>query len=209
MSEAVICTVPQPYALASSTTLRNSSVAMPRRRYLGSVYMLDNKPILPLGHPKYGGFSTNDMPLVPTILSSSTASHATNVPSFICLHMAYVVIQQRRPQIDVLSGPFLPQLPYPQPYERVKIPLAKSPVSHHRSSISPQCPYPHSVAPARRLDGCPKQPEAMSLFLVRKQMMQQRVPVIDERCGDAVGVGILVVARENAIVVELKNLCAR
>ena len=44
MSEAVICTVPQPYALASSTALRNSSVAMPRRRYLGSVYMLDNKP---------------------------------------------------------------------------------------------------------------------------------------------------------------------
>lgn len=29
--------------------------------------MLDNKPILPLGHPKYGGFSTNDMPFVPTI----------------------------------------------------------------------------------------------------------------------------------------------
>ncbi|RYQ18617.1 hypothetical protein PG2071B_1143 [Bifidobacterium pseudolongum subsp. globosum] len=83
MSEAVICTVPQPYALTSSTALRNSSVAMPRRRYLGSVYMLDNKPFLPLGHPKYGGFSTNDTPLVPTILSSSTASHDTNVPSFI------------------------------------------------------------------------------------------------------------------------------
>lgn len=69
--------------------------------------------------------------------------------------------------------------------------------------------YPHSVAPARRLDGCPKQPEAMPLFLVRKQMMQQQVPVMDERCGDAVSVGILVVALENAIVVELKNLCAR
>lgn len=118
--------------------------------------------------------------------------------------MAYVVIQQRRPQIDVLSGPFLPQLPYPQPYERVKIPLAESPVLfHHRSSISPQC---RAGTPIGRL---PKQPEAMSLFLVRKQMMQQQVPVMDERCGDAVSVGILVVARENAIVVELKNLCAR
>lgn len=42
--------------------------------------------------------------------------------------MACVVIQQRRPQIDVLGGAFLPQLPYPQPHERVKIPFIKPPV---------------------------------------------------------------------------------
>ncbi len=37
-----------------------------------------------LGHPKYGGFSTNDIPLVPIICSPSNASHDTNVPSSIC-----------------------------------------------------------------------------------------------------------------------------
>ena len=43
----------------------------------------DGSITLSLGHPKYGGFSTNDIPLVPMISSSSTASHDTNVPSAI------------------------------------------------------------------------------------------------------------------------------
>lgn len=42
--------------------------------------------------------------------------------------------------------------------------------------------------------------------LVRKQVTQAHVPMIDERCGDAVGVGVLVVTRANTIVIELKNL---
>ena len=46
----------------------------------------------------------------------------------------------------------------------------------------------------------------MSPFLIRKQMTQEHIPMIDERCGDAVGIGVLVVTRTNAIVIELKDL---
>ena len=62
--------------------LRNS-FAIPLLRYAGSVNILDSNPILPLGHPKYGGFSTNDIPLVAMMLSPSTAIQDTKVPSAI------------------------------------------------------------------------------------------------------------------------------
>ena len=40
---------------------------------------------LPLGHPKYGGFSTNDIPLVPIILVSLINSHTNkNIQFFLC-----------------------------------------------------------------------------------------------------------------------------
>lgn len=73
ISDAVICIVPHLYSLASFTTRDSSSLAIPFHLYSESVNMLDSNPILPLMRPKYGGFSTNDMPLVPIIFSPSKA----------------------------------------------------------------------------------------------------------------------------------------
>jgi len=47
---------------------------MPILRLFGLGYMLESSPSLPVGHPKYGGFSTKDMPLVPIITLPSMAS---------------------------------------------------------------------------------------------------------------------------------------
>ena len=62
----------------------SSVFAIPLRRYAGSVYILESSPIRPVGQLKYGGFSTKDIPLVPTIFSPSTASHETKLPSARC-----------------------------------------------------------------------------------------------------------------------------
>ena len=85
ISDAVMCTAPQPFARASSTTLWSNSFAIPILLYSGSVYMLESRPSFPVGQVKYGGLSTKDMPLVPTIFSPSIASHETKDPSAICL----------------------------------------------------------------------------------------------------------------------------
>ena len=83
ISDAVICIVPHPYSFASSITRDSNSFAIPLLRYAGSVNILDSNPILPLGHPKYGGLSTNYIPLVAMMLSPSTAIQDAKVPSAI------------------------------------------------------------------------------------------------------------------------------
>lgn len=54
ISDAVICTHPQPYFLASSTTYVSSVLAMACLRYSSEVNILERRPIFPLGQLKYG-----------------------------------------------------------------------------------------------------------------------------------------------------------